>query len=73
MVVLAGRDDLAVYFPPETHPKVLAAYVYVRRAMQEVAQGLDLSDYQKFNRGCCRPSAGWIPCSSPPSCPRPPG
>jgi len=50
MVVLAGRDDLAVYFPPETHPKVLAAYVYVRRAIQEVAQGLDLSDYQKFNR-----------------------
>jgi hypothetical protein len=49
MVVLAARDDIAVYFPPEAHPKVLAVYVYMRRAMQEIAQGLDLSDYPTFN------------------------
>jgi hypothetical protein len=49
MVVLAARDDVAVYFPPDTHPKVLAAYVYMRRAMQEVAQGIDLTDHATFN------------------------
>lgn len=49
MVVLAARDDIAVYFPPDTHPKVLAVYVYMRRAMQEVAMGIDLSDYPIFN------------------------
>lgn len=49
MVILAARDDVAVYFPPDTHPKVLAVYVYMRRAMQEVAQGLDLADYETFN------------------------
>jgi len=49
MTTLAARDDVAVYFPPETHPKVLEAYVYVRRAMQEVAQGLGLTDHQTFN------------------------
>jgi hypothetical protein len=49
MVLLAARDDIAVYFPPETHPKVLAVYVYMRRSMQEVAQGIDLEDYQTFN------------------------
>jgi hypothetical protein len=49
MVVLAARDDVAVYFPPDTHPKVLAVYVYMRRAMQEVAQGIDLKDYATFN------------------------
>lgn len=49
MVVLAARDDIAVYFPPETHSKVLAVYVYMRRAMQEVARGIVLSDYQTFN------------------------
>jgi hypothetical protein len=49
MVMLAGRDDVAVYFPPETHPKVLAVYVYARRAMQEVGQGLGLVDYREFN------------------------
>jgi hypothetical protein len=49
MVMLAGREDIAVYFPPETHPKVLAVYVYMRRAMQEVAQGIDLVDYETFN------------------------
>jgi hypothetical protein len=49
MVLLAARDDIAVYFPPETHPKVLSVYVYMRRAMQEVAQGIDLEDYESFN------------------------
>jgi hypothetical protein len=49
MVLLAARDDIAVYFPPETHSKVLAVYVYMRRAMHEVAQGIDLEDYQTFN------------------------
>jgi len=49
MVVLAAREDVAVYFPPETHSKVLAVYVYMRRAIQEVAQGLDLSDHLTFN------------------------
>jgi hypothetical protein len=49
MVMLAARDDVAVYFPPDTHPKVLAVYVYMRRAMQEVAQGLDLADHETFN------------------------
>jgi len=49
MVLLAARDDIAVYFPPETHPKVLSVYVYMRRAMQDVAQGIDLKDYEHFN------------------------
>ena len=49
MVVLAARDDIAVYFPPETHSKVLAAYVYMRRSMQEVAQGVNLKDHKTFN------------------------
>lgn len=49
MVMLAARDEIAVYFPPETHPKVLALYVYMRRAMQEVAEGIDLLDYEQFN------------------------
>ncbi len=49
MVVLAARDDVAVYFPPETHSKVLAVYVYMRRAIQEVAEGLDLEDHATFN------------------------
>jgi hypothetical protein len=49
MVMLAARDDIAVYFPPESHPKVLAVYVYMRRAMHEVAAGIDLGDHQTFN------------------------
>lgn len=49
MALLAARAEIAVYFPPEAHPKVLAAYVYMRRAMQEVAQGIDLEAYQTFN------------------------
>ena len=49
MVMLAARDDIAVYFPPETHAKVLAVYVYMRRSMQEIAQGIDLADYETFN------------------------
>jgi hypothetical protein len=49
MVVLAARDDIAVYFPPETHSKVLAVYVYMRRAMHEIAQGVGIRDYQTFN------------------------
>jgi hypothetical protein len=49
MITLAARDDVAVYFPPETHSKVLATYVYARRAMQEVAQGLGIDSHQEFN------------------------
>lgn len=49
MVMLAARDDITVYFPPETHPKVLAVYVYMQRAIQEVGQNLELKDYQVFN------------------------
>lgn len=49
MIVLAARDNISVYFPPETHEKVLTTYVYMRRAMHEVGQGLALHDYQEFN------------------------
>ncbi len=49
MIVLAARDELAVYFPPETHPKVRAVYLHARRAMQDVAQGVGLGDYRVFN------------------------
>jgi len=49
MVMLAARDDITVYFPEATHPRVLAVYVYMQRAMQDVGQDLDLSDYQVFN------------------------
>jgi hypothetical protein len=49
MVILAARDDVAVYFPPETHHKVLAVYVYMRRAMQEVAKNIDITDHEAFN------------------------
>ena len=50
MIVLAARDDLAVYFPPETHPKVRATYLHSRRAIQDVARGVGLRDYRVFNR-----------------------
>jgi hypothetical protein len=49
MVMLAARDDITVYFPQDTHPRLLAVYVYMQRAMQEVGQDLDLLDYQAFN------------------------
>ena len=49
MVVLAGREEIAVYFPPETNPKVLATYIYTRRAIHDVAKGIELEDYQEFN------------------------
>jgi hypothetical protein len=49
MVMLAARDDITVYFPDDTHPRVLAVYVYMQRAMQEVGKDLDLQDYQVFN------------------------
>ncbi len=49
MVRLAARDEITVYFPPETHPKVLAAYVYMRRAMQDVAKGVGIEDHAVFN------------------------
>jgi hypothetical protein len=50
MVVLAARDDVAVYFPPETHPKVLDTYVSIRRAIQDVTKDITLIDHQIFNR-----------------------
>lgn len=49
MVVLAAREDVAVYFPMETHPKVLAVYLYSRRAMQEVARGIGIENHKTFN------------------------
>ncbi len=49
MIVLAARDELAVYFPPETHPKVRAVYLHARRAIQDVARGVGLGDYRVFN------------------------
>jgi hypothetical protein len=49
MVVLAARDDIAVYFPPDTHPNVLNAYVSVRNAIQAVAKNITLTDHQTFN------------------------
>ena len=49
MIVLAARDELAVYFPPETHPKVRAVYLHARRAIQDVARGVGLRDYRVFN------------------------
>jgi hypothetical protein len=49
MVMLAARDDITVYFPPETHHKVLAVYVYMRRAIQEVAQNLGIDNHVRFN------------------------
>ena len=49
MVVLAARDDVSVYFPRETHSKVLAVYVYMRRAMHEVGRTLGLYDHEMFN------------------------
>ncbi len=49
MVMLAARDDIAVHFPPGTHPKVRAVYVHVRRAIEEVGQHITLDDYQVFN------------------------
>jgi hypothetical protein len=54
MVMLAARDDIAVYFPPETHPKVLALYATMRRAMQDVAREIDLQDFERFNRRLLR-------------------
>lgn len=49
MVVLGARDDIAVYFPPETHPNVMDVYVSVRRSIKEITDGLSLSDHQLFN------------------------
>lgn len=49
MVMLAARDDIAVHFPPGTHPKVRAVYVHVRRAIEEVGQYITLDDFQVFN------------------------
>ena len=49
MIVLAARDDLAVYFPPETHPKVRAVYLHARHAIQDIARGVGLRDYRVFN------------------------
>ena len=49
MVVLAARDDIAVYFPPDTHPNVLNAYVAIRNAIQTVAKDIALTDHQTFN------------------------
>ncbi len=49
MVALAARDDLAVYFPQETHPKVRAVYLHTRRAIRDITRGVELRDYRVFN------------------------
>jgi hypothetical protein len=49
MIRLAARDDIHVYFPPGSHPKVRAIYLHARQALQEVGQGIDLDDHQRFN------------------------
>lgn len=49
MVVLAARDNITIYFPPDTDHKVMATYVYSRRAMEEIAQGIRLDDPVTFN------------------------
>ncbi len=49
MVMLAARDDITVYFPDDTHPRVRTVYVYMQRAMHEVGHDLDLPDYRIFN------------------------
>jgi hypothetical protein len=50
MVVLAARDDIAVYFPPDTHPDVMEVYFSTRRAIQTIAKDLTLADHQLFNK-----------------------
>lgn len=50
MILLAGHQEIAVYFPPQTNPKVLAAYIYARRAMHEISRGIGLGDHEEFNR-----------------------
>lgn len=49
MIRLAARDDVQVYFPPGSHPKVRAIYLHTRKALQEVGQWIDLDDHQRFN------------------------
>jgi hypothetical protein len=50
MVVLAARDDIAVYFPPGTHPNVLEVYTAIRRAIQHVSKDIGLTEHQMFNK-----------------------
>jgi len=49
MIMLAARQDVTVYFPPGTHPKVSAVYTHARRAIEEVAQNITIEDHQAFN------------------------
>jgi hypothetical protein len=49
MVVLAARDDIAVYFPPRTHPNVMEVYTTIRQAIQYVSKDIGLAEYQMFN------------------------
>jgi len=49
MIMLAARDDVKVYFPAGTHPKVRAVYMHARRAIEEVGQFITLQDHQVFN------------------------
>ncbi len=49
MIMLAAREDVKVYFPAGTHPKVRAVYMHARRAIEEVGQFITLQDHQIFN------------------------
>lgn len=49
MIMLAARDDVKVYFPAGTHPKVRAVYMHAQRAIEEVGQFITLQDHQIFN------------------------
>ncbi|MCD4684484.1 MAG: hypothetical protein K8S97_00920 [Anaerolineae bacterium] len=49
MIRLAARNDVQVYFPPGSHPKVRAIYLHTRKALQDVGQWIDLDDHQRFN------------------------
>jgi hypothetical protein len=50
MIRFAGRDDVRVYFPPESHPKVAEVYHLMRQWIREVAAGLGIEDVEEFNR-----------------------
>lgn len=50
MVRLAARNDVEIQFPPNTDPSVIEVYVRMKVAIEQVADGLGLDDWRKFNR-----------------------
>lgn len=49
MIRLAGRGEVRVQFPPETHPSVIEAYFDAKYAIQRVGKGLTVRDAETFN------------------------